>query len=218
MTKHLVCLCASLFWASVAFADAMPSCPPGQKLVVNPTPPGAMHHGGGHCEKDPDYKPGNEPPKLSPEAETAAKNMAIAKETAEALKQKAALTRAQAEEARMKAQSAKGTPDEATLQKTADDLSKQADDLDKQALAADEAAKKAADEFKKLSSASPQNTTASTPENQSADKGDSAAKTNAEKKSGGCAVSPTGASSWWVLFLGLLLVWRAYQLRAKREA
>jgi hypothetical protein len=37
----------------VAWADAIGPCPDGQQVVVNPTPEGSMHHGGFHCEPDP---------------------------------------------------------------------------------------------------------------------------------------------------------------------
>ena len=38
---------------STASADAIGPCPDGQRVVTNPTSPGAMHHGGFHCEPDP---------------------------------------------------------------------------------------------------------------------------------------------------------------------
>jgi MYXO-CTERM domain-containing protein len=37
----------------VASADSIGPCPDGQRIVENPTPPGSMHHGGFHCEPDP---------------------------------------------------------------------------------------------------------------------------------------------------------------------
>jgi hypothetical protein len=37
----------------LASADAIGPCPDGQQVVVNPTPAGSMHHGGFHCEPDP---------------------------------------------------------------------------------------------------------------------------------------------------------------------
>ena len=37
----------------VASADAIGPCPDGQRVVVNQTPEGSMHHGGFHCEPDP---------------------------------------------------------------------------------------------------------------------------------------------------------------------
>ena len=37
---------------ALVHADAIPGCPPGQHVVMNPVPPGSMHHGGGHCEPD----------------------------------------------------------------------------------------------------------------------------------------------------------------------
>jgi hypothetical protein len=34
-------------------ADAIGPCPDGEHVVMNPSSPGAMHHGGFHCEPDP---------------------------------------------------------------------------------------------------------------------------------------------------------------------
>lgn len=56
----LVALC--LFLPAAARADALPSCPPGTHMVMSPTPPGAMHHGGGGCVPDevaPEAPPGD---------------------------------------------------------------------------------------------------------------------------------------------------------------
>lgn len=47
-----------LLTASHASADVIPTCPPGQHVVMSPTPPGAMHHGGGGCRPD---EPGSAP-------------------------------------------------------------------------------------------------------------------------------------------------------------
>ena len=46
-------LLLALGLAATASADAIGPCPDGQIVVVNPTPAGAMHHGGFHCEPDP---------------------------------------------------------------------------------------------------------------------------------------------------------------------
>lgn len=45
-------LCA-LFVAtsSDARADAIGPCPDGEEVVMNPSTPGSMHHGGFHCER-----------------------------------------------------------------------------------------------------------------------------------------------------------------------
>ncbi len=59
MTKaHLLIatLLATSLYAGVAAADSMPACSAGTKLVVNPVPSGALHHGGGRCEPDPAAK------------------------------------------------------------------------------------------------------------------------------------------------------------------
>lgn len=37
----------------VASADSIGPCPDGQRVVVNPTPEDSLHHGGFHCEPDP---------------------------------------------------------------------------------------------------------------------------------------------------------------------
>ncbi len=42
----------ALTFAPEVRADSLPSCPAGTHMVMNPTPPGAMHHGGGYCEPD----------------------------------------------------------------------------------------------------------------------------------------------------------------------
>jgi MYXO-CTERM domain-containing protein len=62
-----VLLCVASLWATFAFGDAMPACPPGEKVVINPVAPGAFHHAGGNCVKDPDYKPTPDSPKPTPE-------------------------------------------------------------------------------------------------------------------------------------------------------
>ncbi len=54
---RLVVVCSFVAYASGAApsrarADAIGPCPVGQHAVTNPTPPGAMHHGGFHCESD----------------------------------------------------------------------------------------------------------------------------------------------------------------------
>lgn len=41
----------------VAHADVIPDCEDGQHFEGNPTPPGAMHHGGGRCVDDPAAQP-----------------------------------------------------------------------------------------------------------------------------------------------------------------
>ena len=59
MTKALLLLAALLvtsLYAGVAGADSMPACSAGTRLVANPVPSGAMHHGGGRCEPDPAAK------------------------------------------------------------------------------------------------------------------------------------------------------------------
>lgn len=43
---------ADVLFAAGARADAIGPCPAGQHAVTNPTPPGAMHHGGFRCESD----------------------------------------------------------------------------------------------------------------------------------------------------------------------
>ncbi|MBN8609885.1 MAG: hypothetical protein J0L92_04845 [Deltaproteobacteria bacterium] len=53
MRAVFVMLLVSLGLAATASADAIGPCPDGQIVVVNPTPAGAMHHGGFHCEPDP---------------------------------------------------------------------------------------------------------------------------------------------------------------------
>lgn len=44
---------STLWVASIASADAIGPCPDGQVVVTNPASPGSMHHGGFHCEPDP---------------------------------------------------------------------------------------------------------------------------------------------------------------------
>jgi MYXO-CTERM domain-containing protein len=44
---------ALLLVASPAAADSIGPCPDGQMVVVNPATPGSGHHGGFHCEPDP---------------------------------------------------------------------------------------------------------------------------------------------------------------------
>jgi hypothetical protein len=59
MTKALLLLAALLvtsLYAGVAGADSMPACSAGTRLVTNPVPSGARHHGGGRCEPDPAAK------------------------------------------------------------------------------------------------------------------------------------------------------------------
>lgn len=53
--------------APSARADALPMCPPGTHMVTNPTPPGAMHHGGARCEPGGPALPTETPPE-APEA------------------------------------------------------------------------------------------------------------------------------------------------------
>jgi hypothetical protein len=54
MTRILLALgLATVLVPSVALADSIGPCPEGQQVVVNPTPEGSMHHGGFHCEPDP---------------------------------------------------------------------------------------------------------------------------------------------------------------------
>jgi hypothetical protein len=48
----LIALVLGLAPRSVS-ADAIGPCPDGETVVTNPTPAGAMHHGGFHCEPDP---------------------------------------------------------------------------------------------------------------------------------------------------------------------
>jgi MYXO-CTERM domain-containing protein len=47
------CLVLALASPTLAYADAIGGCPQGQMWQGNPTPPGAMHHGGGTCVPDP---------------------------------------------------------------------------------------------------------------------------------------------------------------------
>lgn len=49
--------------STLARADALPNCPPGTRMVMNPTPPGAMHHGGGSCVAE---EPPVNPPPVNP--------------------------------------------------------------------------------------------------------------------------------------------------------
>lgn len=53
MRVVLLMVLGSLGLATPALADSIGPCPDGQIVVVNPTPAGAMHHGGFHCEPDP---------------------------------------------------------------------------------------------------------------------------------------------------------------------
>ncbi|MFO0681994.1 MAG: hypothetical protein U0234_08085 [Sandaracinus sp.] len=48
----ILVLALALGSVQLAHADSMPTCPPGEHWVSNPTQPGAMHHGGFHCEPD----------------------------------------------------------------------------------------------------------------------------------------------------------------------
>jgi hypothetical protein len=43
-----------LLVTSPAGADAIGPCPEGQIVVPNPSTPGSGHHGGFHCDPDPD--------------------------------------------------------------------------------------------------------------------------------------------------------------------
>lgn len=52
MRTALLSLVLVAISCSIARADVIPSCPPGQHLVMNPVAPGAMHHGGGGCVAD----------------------------------------------------------------------------------------------------------------------------------------------------------------------
>jgi hypothetical protein len=63
-------LACALAVTSGAHADSLPMCPPGTRMVANPTPPGAMHHGGAHCEPDGAAAPTTPPPEapVAPEA------------------------------------------------------------------------------------------------------------------------------------------------------
>lgn len=63
-------LAIALLAPSGALADALPDCPPGTHMVMNPTPPGAMHHGGGGCV--PDAPPTDPAPPAEPAPPAAA--------------------------------------------------------------------------------------------------------------------------------------------------
>lgn len=175
-----VLLCVASLWATSAFGDAMPACPPGEKVVMNPVAPGAFHHAGGQCVKDPDYKPTPESPKPTPEQEATMKRNAIIAD----LEAKAFSLKAQADEARAKAAQAKGTPEEAAKQKAADELATQA-----------VAAQKAVDDF-----------LAKKPEPLPETKAEPS-KAAPEAKTGGCAVSPESTPMGFLaLLVGLVLL------------
>jgi hypothetical protein len=63
MVRFVVLAALSLAPVS-ALADSLPNCPPGSHFVSFPTPPGALHHGGGQCAPD---EPSGEAPPATPE-------------------------------------------------------------------------------------------------------------------------------------------------------
>ncbi len=48
--SRFVLLVSLLVLSGTARADSIGPCPDGQEVVMNPTEPGADHHGGYHCE------------------------------------------------------------------------------------------------------------------------------------------------------------------------
>lgn len=60
MTKWMLALGCSLVLLSSApvRGDSIGPCPEGELVVVNPTEPDSMHHGGFHCEPDPNASHG----------------------------------------------------------------------------------------------------------------------------------------------------------------
>jgi hypothetical protein len=176
-----VLFCASLLWATSAFGDAMPACPPGEKVVMNPVQAGAFHHNGGTCVTDPDYKPKPEPPKMTPEQEDMAKKKIILAD----LEAQANALEAKMYQAKATADKAKGTPDEAAAKKAADDLSVEF-----------AAAQKAVQDAKKELEAPPTNT-AKTPE----------AQPKAEAKASGCSISEQSSPAGFLtLLVGFVLL------------
>jgi hypothetical protein len=191
--KHVIkgLVCSSLLWSSLAFGDAMPSCPPGETVQMNPVQPGAMHHAGGKCVPDPNYKPKPEPPKLTPEQEAEAKQKIIITE----LESNIARLQAELDFAKNAAAQAKGTPDEEAKNKAVTEAEGKVT-----------SAKKALEDAQKNPVKPAATSTDKTPTQNNA--GDTKPKT------GGCAVSQEASPAGLFLFALLLLLPR--RARAKR--
>jgi hypothetical protein len=66
MTKGLALAALVVMVSATAHADSIGPCPPGEHVVMNPTQPGAMHHGGFHCEPGAETPPATAAPAAAP--------------------------------------------------------------------------------------------------------------------------------------------------------
>jgi MYXO-CTERM domain-containing protein len=117
--------------APSARADAIGPCGARERVVMNPTSPGAMHHGGFHCEPDPGAPP---PPPSAPPSTPSEVQAAVSAAELASLEAAAASARAEADMTRMRVEAARanGTaPTEiAPLEAAAAEASARADAAD----------------------------------------------------------------------------------------